>query len=262
MKPTGERYVHNEIIDQNAAEHIHRYQLASRFSGNKRILDIGCGSGYGSQLLKNCLSYTGIDISAEAIQHCKDSFGGPNIAFQVSDATKLEIPQERFDLITCFEVLEHVVHPGLIVQHAARLLKEDGLFISSTPDKTIYNSHRSEPNEFHVHEMEKHEYKEMLNANFNHTVLFAQNFVQCSFIYDPSSATNSWTEIGTEGFLKPETDPLPIYWIAISSNVRIPKFDLNSLFRSSFSRNLGGELVYMVEAYKKLELEFDQKNKP
>ena len=244
---TGERFLYTDTRDQIAVEHIHRYQLAALLSKNLCVLDIGCGSGYGSQILGNAHSYLGVDISDEAIEECRQKFDAPNVSFRVADATDFDFGDQEFDLITCFEVLEHVEHPEDIILQAKRLLSANGIFVSSTPDKETYNSVLFEPNAFHVHEMTKSEYLNMLNSCFQHNRLFGQNFVQSSFIYDPNSRTNEWTEFSENTEAAVNQALLPNYWIALSSNSVLPNFDGQSLHRSTFSRNLGGELIHMMK---------------
>ena len=47
---TGERYV-PQIGGEIELEHVHRYLWAEQFSRGKRVLDIACGEGYGSEIL-------------------------------------------------------------------------------------------------------------------------------------------------------------------------------------------------------------------
>ena len=247
---TGERFLYSDVRDQIAVEHIHRYQLAALFSKNLRVLDIGCGSGYGSQILRNAHSYLGVDISDEAVEACRQKFNAPNVSFRVADASNLDFGDQEFDLITCFEVLEHVEHPEDIVRQVKRVLSSTGIFVSSTPDKETYNSVLSEPNSYHLHEMTKAEYSNMLHSSFHFNRLLGQNFVQSSFIYDPDSRTNQWTEFAENVESNVNQTSLPIYWIALSSDSNLSNFDVQSLHRSTFSRNLGGELVHMIKQTK------------
>jgi len=131
---TGERYLYSQIDDQISVEHKHRYQFASLFTSDKKILDLGCGSGYGSVYLNNASSYLGVDVSPETIEECTSKFSGKNIKYRVENAKNLDLIAASFDVITCFEVLEHVTEPEKIVSEASRVLSPDGLFISSTPD--------------------------------------------------------------------------------------------------------------------------------
>jgi len=96
-----------------AAEHLSRYWLVRDFCKGKRVLDLACGEGYGSWLLKKWGAETviGIDISEEAISNSNQNFGGDGIFFKSGDGCDLDRTlnaNDKFDLIVCFETMEHV----------------------------------------------------------------------------------------------------------------------------------------------------------
>lgn len=104
---------------------------------DKTILDVGCGGG----ILSESLAYAGaqvvgIDADEASIQtathHAKDL--GLNLNYLTSAIETYQAPP--VDIITCFEMLEHVTEPQLVIDHAARLLKPDGLLFLSTINRT------------------------------------------------------------------------------------------------------------------------------
>ena len=80
--------------------HVVRYQIAKKIVQNKKVLDIACGEGYGSWLLKKwgAKLVLGIDIDPDAITHANEKFSSDGISFLCSSAEKIDI-QEKFDLI-------------------------------------------------------------------------------------------------------------------------------------------------------------------
>jgi len=107
------------------------------FYGEKKALDIGCGSGVLSFFLGSLgFKITGIDISKRAIQICiqnKETLGlSEKINF-----FKLDFPSEivkgKYDLIICSEVLEHIRDEGMAMKAIRRKLKDDGIAIFSVP---------------------------------------------------------------------------------------------------------------------------------
>lgn len=89
--------------------HIMRYAWATRFVAGKRVVDLGCGTGYGSFMLSWVAdSVLGVDVSAEAVAWARETFFANSLRFVQGDITK-RIPDG--DLYVAFEVLEHLDAP-------------------------------------------------------------------------------------------------------------------------------------------------------
>ena len=80
---TGERYV-PQIGGEIELEHIHRYLWAKQFSHGKRVLDIACGEGYGSEVLaRSAAQVIGVDLSKDAVVHASRKYLGQNLEFLI-----------------------------------------------------------------------------------------------------------------------------------------------------------------------------------
>jgi hypothetical protein len=182
---TGERVVPG-LVDINLFnEHLSRYEFARHFAGGKRVLDAGCGSGYGSaELASTALAVTGIDASADAIEYAREHYHSDNLHFEQALCTAL--PDGPYDLITAFEVIEHLEDWRGFLHQAHRVLAPGGLFLVSTPNKLYYAESRgaSGANPFHVHEFEYAEFRRELQSIFGSVALFAQNHAE-AVIFDP-----------------------------------------------------------------------------
>src|SRR5437763_440995 len=135
---TGERYlpwVKNATISY---EHLHRYAFAARFARDKHVLDLGSGEGYGANILaRTAISVVGVDIDENSVAHASSVYRGKNLKFVVGSFAKVPIRNDHsFDLIVCFEAIEHVENHDELLTEVKRLLKPDGLFIVSTPNKS------------------------------------------------------------------------------------------------------------------------------
>lgn len=136
-----------------AAEHLSRYRLLSEACKGKRVLDLACGEGYGSSLLKKwgANSVVGVDLSQDAINIAHERFGAPGIAFRRGDACALGgvlSSQEQFDLIVSFETIEHVQDvPALLCSIRDRLALDGTIAISCPNDPEVAGVER---NEFHL----------------------------------------------------------------------------------------------------------------
>ena len=106
----GERLDLEVVGFKEFMHHIIRYKFASEYSLGS-VLDIACGTGYGSYFLSDnhkINNITGVDLSNYAISRAITLFNDPKINFLVGDATKTEFDSDKFDTIVSFETVEHV----------------------------------------------------------------------------------------------------------------------------------------------------------
>jgi ubiquinone/menaquinone biosynthesis C-methylase UbiE len=188
--PTGERL---EVTDlsENTAEHLHRYALARTFCINKAVLDIASGEGYGSYLLANqALKVTGVDLDAAVVTAANRKYVLPNLQYKQGDATKIPCDDNSFDVVVSFETLEHHAMHHEMMAEIKRVLKPSGTCIISTPDKLIYSDKKNYANPFHVKELYKQEFVQLLSGYFKHVTLLKQRFLSGSLII-PDSQGNS-----------------------------------------------------------------------
>jgi ubiquinone/menaquinone biosynthesis C-methylase UbiE len=185
---TGERVIPGQVNDDLWSEHMARYAFARRYADGKRVLDAGCGTGYGSaELALSAAAVTGVDISAEAIEYASASYPIPGLQFLKSSCAAIPLPPESFDLVVAFEVIEHLTEYRAFIDEAARVLTREGLFIVSSPNKRYYGATRAAtgPNPFHEHEFEAGEFMRELERVFSNVRLLLQNRVE-SFAFHPA----------------------------------------------------------------------------
>ena len=179
MKFTDERCIPGKSGNVAEAEHSARYEFARKYVKDRKVLDVGCGVGYGSALLASIAKEViGIDISNEAIDYAKQNYLRENVRFHVGDATDLDfLKDEQFDVIASFEVIEHVPNYFQYLSEVQRLLKDDGIFIISTPNKKYHSPSSEKPlNPFHVTEFWLDDFKELLKKNFGNVKLYGQYY--------------------------------------------------------------------------------------
>ena len=187
---TGERVVPGQVNDDLWAEHISRYAFAARYASGASVLDIGCGTGYGtSELARSGRLAVGIDIAHEAVAYSRAHYGQPNLSFVGASVTALPFADSTFDLVTGFEVIEHLSEWRGLLSEACRVLRPEGVFLVSTPNKLYYTESRGAdgPNPFHAHEFEFPEFEAALSEFFPCVTVLLQNHVEALAFYPDGS---------------------------------------------------------------------------
>lgn len=176
LQYTGERVVPGKVPYMLYAEHAARYAFASSLARGGRALDLGCGAGYGSDMLlmAGAKEVLGVDASGEAIEHAKNRYARKGLEFVESDVVGLETGRE-FDLVVAFEVLEHTADHGGFLDAAKRALKKKGRLVISTPNRDENPPRYSNP--FHEKELNEAEFIALLEGHFRHVHVFKQSHV-------------------------------------------------------------------------------------
>ena len=225
LEPTGERYLPWLEEASIGYEHVHRYAYATQFVQNKRVLDLACGEGYGSYLLaKTAKSVAGIDIDNNTIKHARNKYINQNLEFRVGSITEVPIGGESiFDVAVCFEALEHIEDHQKLLSEVKRLLTPEGVFIVSTPNKTVYSDEPQFNNPFHVHELYFDEFRELLEKYFKNVKFLGQR-IYCNsniwpvFAGEDTKVVEYVVDKNPEEFVFPGNDKkIPRYFIAIAS---------------------------------------------
>jgi ubiquinone/menaquinone biosynthesis C-methylase UbiE len=193
---TGERAIPGLVDADLLNEHLARYRFAARFAGSgAQVLDSGCGSGYGTAEFGATVRVIGTDISADAILHARENFARPGVRFLQAACERLPFVEGCFDLVTAFEVIEHVEHWPELLEEARRVLKVSGVLLVSTPNKAYYAESRGTagPNPYHRHEFEADEFRDALYAVFPHVRVWTQNHAE-AIVFAPANPAGAAVE--------------------------------------------------------------------
>jgi len=175
---TGERVIPGEVDPDLWNEHAARYAFAGRVARGRRVLDAGCGSGYGAaELAREASQVLGIDIAPEAIDYAREHYHADNLRFERGSCLEIPAPGASFDLVVAFEIIEHLSDWRAFLGEVRRVLSPGGQFLVSTPNKVYYAEARAElgPNPFHAHEFEYEEFRQELLAVFPKVALYLEN---------------------------------------------------------------------------------------
>lgn len=222
---TGERCVPWAPDHQMIYEHMHRYNFAASFCVGRRVLDLASGEGYGSAILGAVASdVVGVDIDSASVEHACLTYGNDHVRFIERSMLDAEhFSDHSFDIVVCFEALEHVDDHELLMRVILGALRAGGLLVISTPDRTVYTDLHGQNNPFHVHELDRQEFRDLLGRHFKHADLFTQEVATGSVMQALDSGqggelirvsgTDDWT-------LQPAG--APPYLVAIASDAPLP----------------------------------------
>ncbi len=180
MENSGEQLIPNISSSRLQEEHRERYKFAKQFCRGKAVLDIACGTGYGSyELSREADRVVGIDISEESICFAQDKYKRENLSFLRADCTKVYLKKNYFDVVVSFETIEHLNEEQrtMFYQHLCDTLKDDGVLVFSTPNKTITSPYTEKPlNLFHILEFTRASLQKELEKFFAVKGWYGQRF--------------------------------------------------------------------------------------
>jgi SAM-dependent methyltransferase len=137
--------------------HQARYRFAAARATGKSVLDLACGVGYGSAILKEAgaASVLGVDLSNEAIEYARARYAAERVEFRVADAATFT-PEARFELVVSLETIEHVPNAVGFVHRLASFVKPGGELVGSVPTTLS-----SDVNPYHLHDFSPREFRRL-----------------------------------------------------------------------------------------------------
>ncbi len=136
-----------------------------------------------------------MDIPEEIIRHASAKYVRSNLTFRQGSCVAIPIPDQSVDLVVSFETLEHFVEHEQFLREVRRVLRDGGVFVVSTPDKSVYTQKLGNRNQFHPKELEAAEFEKCLTENFAHVQILSQRVALGSFL--APTAKCDLFEVGT-----------------------------------------------------------------
>jgi SAM-dependent methyltransferase len=157
--------------------HLCAYRWAAPQVRGLRVLDFGCGTGYGTyELCQSAASVVGVDVSAEGVAYAADTFAAQNLNFKVIQPIEnepLPFPDGYFGAVISNQVIEHVPSPSAYVREIERVLEPNGFTIVVTPNRNYRLFAKQRPwNPFHVTEFRADEIEAILLKSFGEVQIF------------------------------------------------------------------------------------------
>jgi SAM-dependent methyltransferase len=164
---TGERTL-PDVPEENYwyRRHLVVYEwIAGRVAG-RRVVDMACGEGYGSDVLAgSAASVVGVDANPEAHEHARLRYVRPNLRYR---RDLVETFAEPCDAVVFLQTIEHVEDPGAILEHFKSMLVPGGVAYISTPNLLTLAPPGAEKsdNPWHLHEYRAAEFRQLCEAHF------------------------------------------------------------------------------------------------
>lgn len=222
---TGERYI-PEMGGNIRLEHVHRYLLARELTAGKRVLDIACGEGYGSAMLATVATHVfGVDVALEVVAHASSKYGRPNLDFRQGSCEAIPLRENSVDVVVSFETIEHLERHDDMMREIRRVMSPDGLLIISSPDRREYSGVVGNRNQFHLRELDRDEFEQLLRSHFRYVALAGQRVsggsivgpidapTETRFVTFPSSDADA---TGVQGL------HAPVYLLALACDLPVP----------------------------------------
>lgn len=220
---TGERYIPS-LTGVIELEHVHRYLMAKQLAGDKDVLDIASGEGYGSAMLAEVArSVIGVDNSEEAIAHAERTYLRENLKFRLGSCEAIPLADAAVDLVVSFETIEHHDQHQAMIREIRRVLRPGGVLVVSSPDRYEYSVVTGYRNPYHVKELYRGEFEQLLAGYFRHVVYLGQRVVSGSAIFH-SHGNGPMVSFRREDheIVSSEGIPRPVYLIGIASDAEPP----------------------------------------
>lgn len=149
--------------------HKKAYEVAAEFAQGLRVLDLGCNTGYGTNILaQTARSAIGVDVSPRAIAEAKRFY--PGLDLQLVDGRSLPFPDRSFDMVVSTRVIDYIAEPDRFLHEIKRVLVKDGILLLTTSNAALRLPGDAQPwNPFHMREYRADELRMLLQRHFSNT---------------------------------------------------------------------------------------------
>ncbi len=152
--------------------HLVVYEWIAERAWGRRVVDLACGEGYGSQVLaRTARSVIGVDANPEAFDHARAKYTSRTTRFERG---LIDTWEGDVDCVVFLQTIEHVQDPDATLAHVRKLIGPGGIAFISTPNVLTLAPKGAERsgNPWHVHEYRGDEFRELCERHFGQVDLF------------------------------------------------------------------------------------------
>jgi len=187
QNPAGLPHLIERIFGDDSGEpyywlHLKRYAFAAGYCRGKRVLDAGCGTGYGTAYLAGHASEViGLDADPRAVEYARARHAAPNVGYETGNAENASFPDASFDVVCVFEMIEHLEDYRAFLREAVRMLRPGGICLISTP--SAKKTTRRPVNLYHTVEFSRRDFEGLLRGYFGDVRILGQRRRQTQVHY-------------------------------------------------------------------------------
>lgn len=195
--PTGhdERLVPEVADPGNLAQHVRRYQFALPYCVGKTVLDVATGVGYGADMIaESARRVYAVDYDAPSVRYAGRRYGLDRVAFLVGDVLALPLRAGDVQVVTAFEIIEHVSDHHQLLSEICRVLTPDGCLIISTPNTRTASLFRRKAGftyDAHVSEVDLATFRAELREKFTEVRILGMR-LRGTYLYSLLRSLDPW----------------------------------------------------------------------
>src|SRR4051812_16686837 len=196
LELTGERTL-PDVPEENYwfRRHLVVYDWIAGQVAGRRVVDMACGEGYGSDVLaRRAADVVGVDANPDAHAHAKAKYTRPGLRFA---RDMIQTFAEPCDAVVFLQTIEHVEDPGEVLEHFKRILGTDGVAFISTPNVRTLAPEGADRsgNPWHVHEYTAAECRALLEAHFSHVEILGLFHARMLRVHELAIRHARWDDI-------------------------------------------------------------------
>ncbi len=194
------------VVNDLFVAHQSLYAFAAAYCAGKRVVDAGCGTGYGTYELarSGAVSVLGLDLDRYSVRYARRHFALPTLRFEEGDLEQLCLPAGSLDVIVASNAIEHLHHPERFLMRAHQALAPGGTAIIAVPPvRNPYEQSLHDGIHYHrsVHSVD--EWLQLFTSvGFRHRVFLHQARPGVA----PDLASRRRSSLAVDDFLFEETD--------------------------------------------------------
>lgn len=158
--------------------HVFVYEVLESFlAPNDRVLEIGFGEGYGTNMISQFVdSVVGLDVNEEAVNYAAEQYASVSCTFKIFDGERIPFKDKKFDAVVSYQVIEHIENDKNYLKEILRVLKKGGTLYLTTPNRLHRLDPDQEPwNPFHIREYSASQLKTVMDEIFTDIELKSVN---------------------------------------------------------------------------------------